>query len=128
VSNDGYLRVTDVKIACFISTLNLGGNIFNFVMSGTGSPPQQVLAPTETYTVPCSPGRYISAPTSAIRHIEIGVVAYYRPWPFTFLRSRKFFRFEGKNDGTKLNWFKQPPNEIDKQFDEAMRQMGRTFP
>ena len=68
------------------------------------------------------------APASAIKGIDIAVVAYYRPWPFTFLRCRKFFRFEGRNDGAKLNWYKQPPGDIDQSFDAVMKAMKVEFP
>ncbi len=128
VSNDGYLRVTDVNIVCFAMDMKIAGNTFGFVMVGNGSPPQKKLAPTESYTVSCAPGRFIVAPTSAISQIEVGIVAYYRPWPFTFLQCRKFFRFVGQNDGTKLNWFKQPPNDTGKKFDDFVRQTGTQFP
>jgi hypothetical protein len=129
ITNDGYFWVTDVKIACFGMNVKIGGATVGFVMSGEGSPPQAILKPTESYTVSCSDGGIlISAPTNSISQMDVGAVVYYRPWPFTFLRCRRFYRFEGRNDGVKLNWFKEPPNDTDKKFDEFVKHTGMKFP
>ena len=125
ITNDGYLKVTDVRVICFLFDVNIAGNSFGFMMAGNGSPAQNILEPTVSYTVSCSPGTFIRAPTQAINHVEAGIVTYYRPWPFTVLRSRKFFRFVAHNNGTTLNWFKEPPNDtMEQRFAQFVAENG----
>lgn len=127
VTNDGVVRVTDVKILCFIEDMKVGGSDFHLFVGGLGAPSQNVLGPGEPYTVSCSKGVLLSAPTSTISSIDLCVVAYYRPWPFTLRRSRKFFRFVGRNDGSTLNWFKQPPGDAEEVFDKHLKAKGLQF-
>lgn len=132
VSNEGYLQVTDVRIGCFILNMKISENTFQDELMWHGSPPQKVLTATESYTVSCwSNGPAVVAPIPSISNIDLVVVTYYRPWPLTFLRFRKFFRFVGRNNGTRLYWVRQPSNGVDKEFDDSIRrfeQRGVRFP
>lgn len=116
ISNDGYLSVVTVRAFCFISKSTSGnGLIRNSVISNS---PIVTLHPSEAITVPCaeSPGVYVP-----VRSADLAIVAYYRPWPFTFIHSRRFFRFVSRNT-TKDNvtWDRQPSLPIEKDFDEFL--------
>lgn len=125
VTNEGYLRLTDVKVICFIKDLLWGhGNSFNFLLAGNGSPTQKILDPTVSYTVPFLRQGAMNISPSVVSHIEVGVVVFYRPWPFTFFQSKKFVKFVGQNDGRTIQWFSQPPNGIEKEFNEGIARTG----
>src|SRR6267143_1614829 len=106
VKNDGYIQLTDVNVACYARKIKMTVAEIEDTFT-VANPPLQVLPKNDSLTLNCTGGSFMMAPASAIKSIDIAVVAYYRPWPFTFLRCRKFFRFEGRNDGTKVNWYKQ---------------------
>ncbi len=128
ITNDGYFRLTDIRAVCYMKKLEGLGLTINNALTEIGSPAQNLLRPTETYTIPCATKRFIRAPAAAISNIDLAIVVSYRPWPLPFSRIRKFFRFVAQNDGTRLNWYKQAPENIDKDFDEALRQGHISFP
>src|SRR6266481_7063549 len=58
VSNDGYLKVTDVMSACYLWKVRMaqGGRVNTFIDSGMATivrPPENTLKPTEAFTIPC---------------------------------------------------------------------------
>lgn len=131
ISNDGYLQLTDVEAECFAAKMVLAGNNNVYgAMSGSGSPPKKILSPAESFTISCTGhGKtFLDSPISWISHIELDAVTYYRPWPFTFLRRRKFFKFVGENDGSKINWYKQTPDGLAQEYDELVRESRTALP
>lgn len=89
IRNDGYFKITEVKPECFIWKATGFGTMTNLLNSNSaGMEPVKELRPTETMTIPC--GITMIGP---IKSVDIGVIARYRPWPFTFITKRKVFRF-----------------------------------
>jgi hypothetical protein len=138
ISNDGYMKVTDVMSACFLWKVRMaqGGRVNTFVDSGlatTVRPPENMLKPTEAFTVPCTGNRLVGAPPPYSQPVlvqaDLAIVAYYRVWPFTFYRDHRLFRFVasiGKNN--EIVWEKQPSNLLEADYDEWIAAHGGTFP
>jgi len=109
----------------------IAGNHLSNMMAGSGSPIQKVLEPGQTYSVSCGEEKstFVNAPESLVSSMTVEAVAIYRPWPFTFFRSRRFFKFLGTNNGAKLNWYKEPPTDSDeRRFDEFIKSFHVPFP
>jgi hypothetical protein len=136
VSNDGYTRVTDVVSACFLWNVTEGGfQAHSSLARVVVTPPTMILKPTEGYTVPCmtesmvgtSPPFYLN-----LKNADLAIVVYHRawPWPFTFYRTRRLFRFVarvGRNG--EVAWDKQPtPESMEHDFDNLIQSRGGTFP
>jgi hypothetical protein len=126
VSNDGYVKITDVQMSCYIwkavaqdiTNNETGNNVhINDALSHPISPPSQILLPNEGYTLPCAFGN-IEMPTFQLKNADIAIVVYFRPWPLAWLRLRRLFRFtfNRAQDGT-ASWDKQPSSELEKRFD-----------
>jgi hypothetical protein len=132
VTNDGYLQVSDVMSACFLWRVGEGGFHFTNSLARVVVPPESKLKPTEGYTVPCT-GEHMfgTSPPFAlkIKNADLAIVAYYRPWPFTFLRNHRLFRFVANvsRDG-EVTWEKQPAAALEKDFDNYIQQHEGTFP
>jgi hypothetical protein len=117
VSNDGYLKVTDVTSACFLWHVVTQNIVIESSMTQVISPPQRELAPTEGYTVPCEIPSI--RPPPKFVHIDLAVVIYYRPWPFVMFRAHKLLRFVG-SPGADLHstiWDKQPSSDMERDFE-----------
>jgi hypothetical protein len=115
IRNDGYFKVTNVETACSIWKLGAGRVTFTDSYNANNRNMQNVsaLAPTEAMTTTCG-----MVALQAIDHIDLGVIIYYRPWPFTFVRKRRVFRYvvlPGR--GGELNWFEQPSAELEVALD-----------
>lgn len=113
IKNDGYLQLTDVS-AMYVVRNAQGpgiGTIRNVSAYVEGNGPEKVLSPTQTIT--SKPGINFSVPVSAVKEIDVGVIIYFRPWPLTFLKSHKIYRFVGHPTGATLTWYKQPPGDLD---------------
>jgi hypothetical protein len=118
ISNDAYLRVTDVEATCYIRSAKITGPAMtNIAPSEFSVPPQKFLAASESFTVPCFNGLFLVAPTSSLSSVDLAVVVYCRPWLVPFLRVRRFFAFEARNEGNGVDWYPQATNHIDKDFD-----------
>lgn len=138
VSNDGYLKVTDVMSACFMWKVEMGNgpipNVrMNDILARIVQPPENKLSPTEGFTVPCTGGRLVgSSPPympPMLRRADLAIVVYYRAWPFTFYRDHRLFRFVaniGKNG--EITWEKQPSDDLEPDYDAFIKDHGGTFP
>jgi hypothetical protein len=123
IRNDGYLKVTNVQPGCFIWNLTKSGKtVMRNVYSEQNGEMESAdeLSPAETLTVPC--GIRVRAP---IESVDLGVVIYYRPWPFTIFNKRRVFRFVAKpgEDGT-LNWYEQPSADLEEALDEFLQKLS----
>jgi hypothetical protein len=138
VNNDGYLKLTDVMSACFIWRVDQGGKsmpverITN-TLAIVVRPPENVLMPTEGFTVPCTANPVVSAPPPyiqpAINLADLAIVVYYRAWPFTFYRGHRLFRFVA-NIGRhgEISWDKQPADALGAAYDKFLNDRGGSFP
>jgi hypothetical protein len=138
VSNDGYMRVTDVMSACFLWKADLGprGKPNAHITSSLArvvQPPESLLKPTEGFTVPCTGSKLIGSPPPylqpVISRVDMAIVVYYRAWPFTFYRDHRLFRFVASlgKDG-EVSWEKQPSVDLEPDYNEFIREHGDTFP
>lgn len=110
VTNDGYLPLSDVLFACYIWKTSF--NTKHLALDDVSiSPVGKVSSfkPTDPITLPCK--LKMTIPTKLVQSMDIGIIAQFRIWPTPF-RSIKVFRFIGTNDGEKIIWRKQPPNEM----------------
>jgi hypothetical protein len=127
ITNDGDMRVTDVKATCFMWRVQYGKGVIT-INSGRYvivSPPQNTLSVSEGITVPCTQGAPIESTLGPqpVTQADIGIVIDYRPWPLVFLRSRRIFRFVARFDekGNIVAWDKQPAYIMEKDFDNAIK-------
>lgn len=128
VTNDGYLKVTKLRATCFFNQINTTAMTATHMGFG-GMASADELMPGENFSFRCgSNGVNFLAPVPMIKSMDVAVVLWYRPWPFTFLRSRKFLRFEGVNTGSKIEWYKQPQGTIEKDYDEFCKITGEKPP
>lgn len=139
ISNDGYLRVTDVASACFLWRVQMtsGGSSkpnvqFTDGLAEVVKPPENKLSPTEALTVPCTGQQVVGASAPyvqpALTHADLAIVVYYRDWPFTFYRDRRFFRFVaniGKHG--EVTWEKQPSSILEPDFDNQWTEKDGQF-
>jgi hypothetical protein len=138
VSNDGYLKVTDVMSACFLWKVELGprGKSNVHITSSLVrivQPPESELKPTEGFTVPCTGNRLVGAGAPSIQpeinRADLAIVMYYRAWPFTFYRGHRLFRFVAAiENGNAIAWEKQPSAVLEGDFDRWIADHGGTFP
>ena len=116
VTNEGYLKVTNVVLTCFIWKATTEEDVTFGPAYNIGSPPGSRLNPDEGYSITCL--EHAISPQPRFVGADLAIVASYRPWPFTFLRLRRFFRFVARplpQGG--LAWDKQPSESIEKEFD-----------
>jgi len=126
ITNDGYLKVTEVIAACFIWRVKEArDNQITSSLAQVVHPPEGQLQPTEGYTVPCAPEGTVQP--IPLRSADLALVAYYRPWPCVFLRQHKLFRFVAHIAANgSVTWDKQPTSpEIEAAFDEFMQSHGK---
>jgi hypothetical protein len=138
VSNDGYLKVTEVMSACFLWKVDLGPSgkpnaYFTSSMARIAQPPESKLAPLEGFTVPCTGNKLVgvSAPyvQPVLNRADLAIVVYYRAWPFTFYRDHRLFRFVAKmGKRNEVVWEKQPAAILEPDFDGFIKTHGGTFP
>jgi hypothetical protein len=80
----------------------------------------------ETLTVPCAADALIhngyTNQVFPLSRADIAIAFYYRPWPITFLRSHRLFRFVARlgPNGEILGWDKEPASILERDFDESM--------
>jgi len=133
VTNDGYLKVTDVMSSCFLWKLVEGGLTADSSVARVVAPPESTLRPTEGYTVPCTNEQMFgtSAPFwLSLKSADVAIVVYYRAWPFTFYRTHRLFRFVariGRNGD--VVWDKQPTTEaLERDYEAYLQIHRRDFP
>jgi len=131
VSNEGYLKFTDVNVGCSIVDLQpaMIRDGFNITQ-----PPEKVRQPGEPLTVPCTQhvafgfGFGPNGSLEPITYADIAFVVSFRPWPFSFIRRTKFLRFEGKWDGKETKWYRQPARNIEEEFNGFLLRTHTRFP
>jgi hypothetical protein len=138
VSNDGYLKITDVVSACFLWKVELegGGNgkaVVNGSLSRVVVPPESKLSPTEAITVPCTgPNLFGSTPPFrqwTLAHADLAIVVYYKMWPFTFYQDHRLFRFVARfSKEGEVVWEKQPAAALEPAFGHYIAQHGGVLP
>ena len=139
VSNDGYLKITDVVSACFLWNVQMGGfpgptaNLTSGVVK-LARPNESRLDPAESFTIPCTNEGKPMFDTSEHQGLKLGkadlaIVAYYRVWPFTFYRGHRLFRFVAHvgNQG-EVSWEKQPASVLEPDFENWIAIHGGHFP
>jgi hypothetical protein len=133
VTNDGYLKVTDVMSSCFLWKLVEGGLTADSSLARVVVPPESTLRPTEGYTVPCTSEQMFGTNAPfwfSLKSADVAIVVYYRAWPFTFYRTHRLFRFVariGRNGD--VVWDKQPTTEgLERDYEAYLRIHRRTFP
>lgn len=131
ITNDGWFPVTDVMSACFLWKVVEGPAHFNGSMARVVMPPESTLAPTEGYTVPCTPENMIVTPGRplTIQQADLAIAVYFRPWPLTFLRRHRLFRFVARiGKQGEVVWEKQPAADLEQDYNEFIQSRGGTFP
>lgn len=138
VSNDGYLKVTNIMAACFMWKVELGpmGKPNAHIRDSLASliqPPESMLRPTEGFTVPCTGSHFVGASPPYIQPVinfaDLAIVVYYRVWPFTFYRDHRLFRFVADVEKEKaIVWEKQPAAILEPDFDKWITEHGGVFP
>jgi hypothetical protein len=139
VSNDGYLKVTDVVSACFLWNVQMGGfpgptvNLRSGVVK-LARPNESQLEPAESYTIPCTHEGKPMFDTPEHQGVklakaDLAIVAYYRIWPFTFYRGHRLFRFVAHvGSHGEVTWEKQPAAVLEPDFDNWLAIHGGSFP
>ena len=137
VRNDGYWKLTDVKAVCFLWRVQYGegdgryGKDADILVEDTletiVSPPEKILDKSETMTVPCTPNPpvpngYTHQPFP-LRKADIAIAFYYKPWPITFLRRHRLFRFVARLGRNRelLGWDSEPASILEPEFEEFMK-------
>jgi hypothetical protein len=128
ITNDGYLRLTDVKAACFMWKLQYGGRVTVNMpgsFSNIVSPPESILQTSEGLTVPCTaiaPFTYADNSVPILKEADLAIAFYYRPWPIPFLRCHRLFRFVARfnEKGEIVGWDKQPAKILEPDFEKFM--------
>lgn len=138
ITNEGYLKVTDVSPGCFLWNVTVGrpgaSAQFNSGVVRVAQPPEAKLPPTEGFTTPCGvEGRPIvgtSPPFTPLRinRADLAIIVYYRAWPFTFYRDHRLFRFVAHFARGAVTWEKQPADVMEPDFAGWLAQHGGTFP
>jgi len=139
ITNDGYLKVTDVSAVCY----------FWHVRYGRGSPPTadindwvyQIIVPPEerlsrldSFTIPCTregqPAAVTSPPFNMnVTKADIAIIVYYRAWPLIFVRPHSIARFVAHfDDSGNVTWEKQNPAALEPDFDKWLAAHGGKFP
>lgn len=132
ISNDGYLKVTEVTSECFLWKVRVGSAYFSTSTSGALVPPKDTLNPADSLTVPCTRRRLVGAPPPFLQprliYADLAIVIRYRVWPFTFYRRRKLFRFVARvGQNNSLIWDKQPVNDDIEQDYDSLSAPDRVF-
>jgi nitrogen fixation-related uncharacterized protein len=137
ITNDGYWKLTDVKAVCFLWRVQYGqgdgryGKDADILVEDSLetiiSPPENILAKSETMTVPCTPNPpvpngYTHQPFP-LRKADIAIAFYYKPWPITFLRRHRLFRFVARLGRNRelLGWDREPASILEPEFEEFMK-------
>jgi len=125
VSNDGYLKVTDVTSGCFLWRLWQPSGVIESTMSRTVHPPENQLTPTEAFPVPCDL-KGVDINGEGFTRIDLAIVVYYRPWPFTMFRTHKLIRFSARPglDKRAAVWDRHPVGELEADFDKWLTTFG----
>jgi hypothetical protein len=117
ISNDGPLRTSDVRAGCFLWRVQFGnGDVDADYLSPWYLEPEELRSP-DGWTIDCS------LPGSNLVSIDLAIVVYYRPWPFTFLRFHKLFRFVGRptSDLKGTIYDRQPSAPLENDFNELLK-------
>ena len=128
VTNDSYIPLVHVKPSCFLWRVVQEGFVERNSMT-TGDGPEVKLRPSEPLTVSCGDlHRTLGGPRFV--QIDIAIVVFYRPWPLTFIHSRKVMRFVGRPsiDRQSIVWDKEPPEVLEKDLDEFLQQFPDGIP
>jgi hypothetical protein len=130
VTNDGYVRLTDVMSACFLREVTEGNVHFRGSMARIVQPPENKLGADESFTVPCTTERMIKSTTPlTITQADLAIAVYYRPWPLTFLRGHKLLRLVARTGKQgEVVWDRQPAAPLEEDYDAFIRAHGGTFP
>ena len=125
ITNDGYFQLADVRAACFLWKVQFDRNAdVTNSFSRIVSPSEGTLQTNEGLTVPCTTRNFIGVAHGPPRFTkaDLAIVVYYRPYPFTFLRSHKLFRFVARvgNNGNVVAWDKQPSAILEPDFEKFM--------
>jgi hypothetical protein len=117
ISNDGFLKASDVHAGCFLWRVhNANGSLIANDLSPWYSEPEELPSP-DGWTIDCD------LLTQKLDVVDLAIAVYYRPWPFTFLRIHKLFRFVGRPTpdlkGTIFD--KQPSAPLENDFNELLK-------
>src|SRR5580704_6791847 len=126
VSNDGYLQLNDVHAVCFVWKAMTGeGSRLTNSASRVAYPADLTLPPGQAFTVPCEGDVHLV--NGPYRSADLAIVVSYRPWPFTFIRQRKFFRFVARLDTGNVIWEKQPSSFLEHDFDSLLNSQSSLY-
>jgi hypothetical protein len=118
VTNEGYLQLNDVRAICFVwKATGSRNDTFYANLSIPAYPPDLILPPGQSFTVPCENKRLSNA---QYKSADLAIVVSYRPWPFIFMRERKFFRFVARFDNGTAAWDSQPSAILEHDFDRSI--------
>jgi hypothetical protein len=129
VTNEGYTKLTDFKLACYLAEAQIGGMNATDVLSIDTIHIEPEIKSKESYTVPCT-SFDSNLPPNAFQKIDIAAIVSYRlwPWPLSYMRGRRVFRFVALPGDNGLNWFKQPSAPIEGAIKKAFEKWAKTDP
>jgi hypothetical protein len=122
VSNDGYLRVGDVEVGCFIWRARMFNADFqNVLTNSTLLPKLDQLNVGDSYTIDCR--NLVYGPPQTIQRLDLAIFVHYRPWPwpFSLIRRTRVFRFTASPGVNGMNWYKQPPEPLLDDLNQALK-------
>lgn len=121
VSNDGYLKLVDLKSGCFIWKTNFPyvKNVLFFNNSPSKQDVDNDFLPSDVITVPCTDPRFSGV--TNIKSADIAIVISYRPWPFIFIKRRRLFRFVSRKLGSITIWDRESiPREFESDLESTV--------
>jgi hypothetical protein len=126
IKNEGYFAVNSVEPACFIWKLKSQTGLSFERAWSQGNRDMGIvdsLSPTQTTTISCGIGWQM--PATTIQEFDLAVIVYFRPWPLTFIRQKKVFRFVAHQGKDGLIFHKQPPEPLEKDIEKAEAELKK---
>jgi hypothetical protein len=109
VRNDGYLAVRRMELSSYLFELETSQGFRATDVAAFRNNLQKPidLEPGQTATIGAG-----QRAAGVLTKVDIGIIVSFRPWPFLFWHSRKYYRYVAHPQGDKLVWYEQPFGEV----------------